>query len=280
MKTILFASDFTSNSNVALHYALYFSKLTGAHLIVNTIFDASILFTDEMEFSANSGLDEEMIAINSEKLKKQIEAIPLEWKKGVEIIEEVTEHTSIVNGLLELIEKYQVDLVVLGSKGDHSFIEKLVGSVTTEMIGEGVCPILIVPKGATFKPIEKVVYASDLDQGDFAAAAYLAKIVNALKASMHFIHLADGTDENDLVEFDKFSNLLLDTSTLTNVQMELQTTQTFEEGLLFYLEEEQADLLVMLERKENGFFGRLFHKDHVKEMSHLTTIPLLSIPKK
>jgi len=181
---------------------------------------------------------------------------------------------------LELIEKYQVDLVVLGSKGDHSFIEKLVGSVTTEMIGEGVCPILIVPKGATFKPIEKVVYASDLDQGDFAAAAYLAKIVNALKASMHFIHLADGTDENDLVEFDKFSNLLLDTSTLTNVQMELQTTQTFEEGLLFYLEEEQADLLVMLERKENGFFGRLFHKDHVKEMSHLTTIPLLSIPKK
>ncbi len=280
MKTILFASDFSSNSNVALHYALYLSKVSGARLVVNTIFDASIFLVNEAEAPVYPEIDEEMLAINSEKLKKQIDAIPVEWKSGVEITEDVTEHTSIVSGLLELVEKHQADLVVLGSKGDQSLAEKIFGSTTTGMIGEASCPVLVIPHEVAFKPIEKIVYASAMDQGDFAATAFLAKIVNALKASLHFIHLADGKNENELLEFDKFSDLLLDTTTLTNVQMELQPSQTFEEGLLFYLEEEQADLLVMLERKEYSFFGRLFHKDHVKEMSHLTTIPLLSIPKK
>lgn len=280
MKTILFASDFSTNSNVALHYALYFAKTSGARLIVNTIFDASIFLVSETESAVYPEIDEKMLAINSEKLKRQIEHIPAEWKSGVQIIEDVTEHTSIVGGLVDLVEKHHADLVVLGSKGDQSLTEKIFGSTTTGMIGEAICPVLVIPHDATFRPIEKIVYASAMDQGDFAATAFLAKIVNVLKASLHFIHLADGKNENELLEFDQFSDLLLDTTTLTNVQIELQTSQSFEEGLLFYLEEEKADLLVMLERKESNFFARLFHRDHVKEMSHLTTIPLLSIPKK
>ncbi len=49
------------------------------------------------------------------------------------------------------------------------------------------------------------------------------------------------------------------------------------EGLRTYIDTTSADMIALLEREDNGFLKKLFHKDLIKKMESKIAIPMLSI---
>ena len=60
------------------------------------------------------------------------------------------------------------------------------------------------------------------------------------------------------------------------MEFDLVFSEQIFEDLLWYLENAEADLLVMLERKEGAFYQKYFQPDLVQQMVKKSTVPLLS----
>ena len=60
----------------------------------------------------------------------------------------------------------EMDLIVMGTKGEHNRLEKLFGSITTGTIRRAECPVWVIPEKAIFKDVRSVAYATDLQEND------------------------------------------------------------------------------------------------------------------
>jgi nucleotide-binding universal stress UspA family protein len=64
----------------------------------------------------------------------------------------VHESTSIPTGLLELVEQYQADLVVVGSSSSGLLGRVVLGSVTERLVHSAAVPVAIAPRGYPMSP--------------------------------------------------------------------------------------------------------------------------------
>ena len=64
--------------------------------------------------------------------------------------------------LLEELSK-SADLIVMGTTGLQDFLSKIIGSTSLEVANKAHCPVLLVPRDARWKRIDKIMYASNYD---------------------------------------------------------------------------------------------------------------------
>ena len=65
-------------------------------------------------------------------------------QEGVQAKAELIETTSIVQGIVELAAKENVDLIVMGTRGMTGFKKMLVGSVSDGVVSHAHCSVLVV----------------------------------------------------------------------------------------------------------------------------------------
>jgi nucleotide-binding universal stress UspA family protein len=83
----------------------------------------------------------------------------------------------------------EVDLLVMGTLGAASPSEKILGSVTAEVIDRTECPVLVIPAETTYQPIEQILYAAALTKQDLQAINQLRSLADPLEANIHSLHI-------------------------------------------------------------------------------------------
>lgn len=273
MDTILYATDCTRNSISTLIYAKNLSETLKARLVVFHVYDIPPVGTSNIRSSEQL----KVLAMKEQKelLKNYCLTNLNQNLNKSQLSCEVAENTSISNGIRDRIQKYPVDLLIVGMKDEHTARGFFSGNIANKLIDKNICPILIIPPEYNYKSIEKITYASDFESADIIAIEKLAEIAEQYDAEIEVVHIPTLEEYAAMQQMEWFKELLGAQVPYKKISFHMVLANSIEQGLRMHIGDENADLLAMLERENKGLFASVFNRDIVKRMETLVTIPIL-----
>jgi nucleotide-binding universal stress UspA family protein len=282
MKTILVPSDFSPNASSALQYAIHVAELMQARLVVFHCYQVSFTIITQAKTEEETDLlIKQDIAISTAKLQTQVKnayqesginEVPATTIVGVE------RNPFVVEKTLEVAKQHRADIIVMGTHGAAGLKKLFFGSNTSNMISRSVIPILAIPENYTFKKVNTIALASDLEDTEVE----LSKVVpfaSAMDARLDIVHLDYGLDAlghkeqtiAKLVENNPYKKLRL-------IMQKATPEHTLLKQLRKYLDEQKPEWLVMFTR-ERSFWDKILLRSKTEDMANFLPMPLLSFKK-
>ena len=276
MLSILLPTDFSENSENAIKYALELykdqeCKFHFLHCYPPVIFS--------YEYQIEKGLIGKNIhkIIQAETKERLYDfAFILMRKYGNHQEFEV----EVVKGFLpdrisHLVAEHNIDLIVMGTKGETDSDRVVFGSNTIHVINKRCCPIIAVPDDYKFKTIENILLPSDLNLSfKDKHIAPILEILKLHKSSINILHIS----MLGLTSFQRsHKKVLEDAFTEYKTTYDILEEKDIADVVYDYQQEHESDLLVMINNKHT-FFENLFFKPTISKIAmHLHT-PFLVIP--
>jgi len=275
MKTILYATDYSENSVSALRLAYSLAKKFSAKLIVMHVFDMPITLASTVTVTYLKK-EKKLYVENRAKLKNFVDHYLDTIEMYMDLNFVVYEGTSVSSSIIEKAIKFNADLICVGAKGTSVIKELLLGSTANTLLKKSPCALLVVPTGSEKTELTKMVYATDFEQADIFAINKLAKIAKKFDAQIRVVHITTRNEYDGEGQMEWFKETLKQKVDYAKMEFDLVFSENVFEDLLWYLENAEADLLVMLERKESTFYQKYFQSDKVQQMVKKSPVPLLS----
>lgn len=275
MKTILYATDYSEESIAAFHWANLIKKKYEAKLIVVHVFNDPVSLASPVSITYLKKEKSKFLE-HGAKLKNFCKKHLGHELDNLDIKIMVDENNSVSDGILEKAIKLGANLIVLGTKGASKGIEFLFGSTTKALIRKSSCPVLAVPSKSKISSIGRIVYTTDFEQADIFALNRLIDIAKKFNAEIRVVHITTKNEYAGEEQMNWFQEMLLEKVVYPKLEFELIFSDEILEELSSYVEDSEADLLVMLERKEDSFYQKYLQKDMVKRMVKNIEVPLLS----
>lgn len=270
MKHILFPTDFSLNSEIALPYAAEMARLFNAEL---TIFNSYKLpySKSNLLMSMQDRMKEDSLR-ELQKIKDRVlnDARYQHLKVNID---------SRIGSFVPLIPKVANDcnsnMIVMGTKGASSIKEIFIGSNTLEVIQTTKCPVLAIPEHAEKFNIKKIAMATDLRKvNNTERLKVLFKLAKVANAPIEFVNVERKQDESYAEEKAKQAAWLEEMAGDISTSIHFVTNEDIIDGLSDYINDKQPDMVAMLSRK-HSLFERIFTKSITNKLSFRTEIPLL-----
>lgn len=273
MKKILCPIDFSEVSLNALEFAVAIGEKEKSKITLLNIFTPSdfnkILDTEHIKKKY-----EELQEIAEAKLKAISEEIMLISKKKLQSCDYMLKSGKIVDVLTGIAEEEKFDLIVMGTTGHSAYERKYLGGKAKSIIEESSCTVMCVPENASYRGIKNIVYATDYQEEDKLAIQYINEIASDLKAGVTVLHVSHHNDAIDKAMYEEFKSELENFMHGQQVVFDRVVFHNIAEGLDKYMKSENADLLVLLNKKLN-FFESLFHRSLTDHLDKFTDYPLM-----
>jgi len=274
MQTIFVPLDFSENSLQALRHAIELAKTTESKIIVFHSYQPP-----QMGGGSFTG-KKKLTTLGKQEAEDNMYKVVMRLKETEPNLD--FEHL-VVDGdpmqrILFYSEKYESDLIVMGTKGASGLTEVFLGSVAGKIISDASCPVVIVPEKSERDSYKRIVYATSLIADDKGVLNYLKTLASDLKTHLECIHIekdaATSAKFNEFAEEYKRENS--ENEYINFKIIPIKENQKVEDRLLEYIGENPLTLLVML-RRERDFVQRLFGHSVTTRMAHHSESPLLVI---
>ncbi len=137
MKKILIAHDGSKSSDRALKRGLEIAERFDSAVTVMTVIP-SLYLTELMEMDRERIL--RTLSEDAEKMMAKIQA----GTKNIRSLKTVIKQGSPADEILKAAEKMKTDMIVTGSHGRHGAQKFLLGSVSSKIIDNAECSVLVV----------------------------------------------------------------------------------------------------------------------------------------
>ncbi len=184
LQNIMFATDFTPSSELAMSYALSL-----AHSYDTAVYAVNVL--PHMPFVEAAQPDPEQIRLSAEqRLASLVGSVSFMGIRHKELIEE----GEVAEVLSKLVWEYDIDLIVMGTCGRKGFGKLLLGSVAEEVFRNAECPVLTVGPHATRWEIDgnlrHILYATDFGPESVHGLPYAISLAEENRARLTLLHVA------------------------------------------------------------------------------------------
>ena len=297
MKKILVPTDFSPNANKALDFAVQIAKQAQAEIIlvhacnlVNTVFKDNLNIKKEYNQTL---LDDANKSLGL--LKKSIED-----SENI-IVNVKIYYDNIIESILQASEENSADFIVIGTRGETEFSEKIFGSTTSELLGKSNIPIIVISALSeweiTLKPVPESNPKEDRFEPDvilFATNHFeenqelLNPIVDMAKLYSSTIHVVvfidtDYAEAYDYVysikELNHYIEFLQKTYPDVSFTGKLLEGENFESTIEKYNDKNVVDIIAMITYPKT-FWDKFLKKRITKNMAFHSKIPVLAISVK
>jgi len=194
-ENILFATDFSPAATHAIPFvkalARHFqSKLAVLHVKSPVVNPMTQPATWPAVVEAAKAADER----HREELRETFAGINTEL---------LLEEGEIQSNLEKALEKYDTDLVIIGTRGRTGLSKMLLGSVAEEIFRTVPCPVVTVgPHSDSFRAnIRDILFATDFASEAPAAAAYAISLAQEFQARLTMLHVVPEGKPGELVSW-------------------------------------------------------------------------------
>ena len=273
MKTILVPTDFSKNASQALDYAVALAKAENADIILvnawQIVYPASDIVVSK-EFTEKQLKEAHLSAF------AQLKALSLKVKASHVPCNFFDKQGTLIKVILDLIEKHDIDLIIMGTKGARGLKELFLGTNTIQIMQKVNCPIIIVPKGSTFKGLKRIVYATNYQKSDIIALSQVVALARVLNAEITLLHVADEhyAPEEAKSILNLFSKQVSNKMHYENISYHILFGNDAKEELDEYVKRKRADLVVM-SAPERKSLDHWFSRNIAKIMAYHTKMPLM-----
>ena len=258
MKNILVPIGSNDNAKNTLQYAIDFVQGTGATIYVIKVYGVTKVA------SSMKNIDTILEKDSNKELKNVLNEVD---SKGVEIISKSVKG-DIIDSLERAAKQLHIDLIISSARSISTDGKVYLGKIAGGLIKSTNIPVLVIPKGYTFKKVSKVFMA--IKSGIISSSSVLTPLKDVLKRFDSKLDLIRVVTQGSKDE-DSELNIELD-----GLKKSFKTTEnaTIFQGVLEHIHELNPDLLCVIRRKR-GFFIRLWEKDRVYKRDFESRIPLL-----
>lgn len=265
VKKILLPTDFSSNARMAVDYAITLFGMEGEYTLLNLY--------HEPHAAATSMISLVDIAMQDSRNSLMDEMDYFKDKYGSELkMGYLSEYGEGGRQICMLANRYNQDVIIMGTKGASGLKEVLVGSVASDTINKSDKPVIVVPEGEWSKPT-KICIAVD-ENPEESLFGFVRNIATEFNAVVSFVRVNSG----DMVpatgkSADGQPEFIRGEETFSEIYSEDAV-----EGITEYVEDTGTDMLVMFPGT-HGFLDRLFKRSHTGKVAMHSKVPLMTIHK-
>ncbi len=281
MKNFLVTTDFSHDAYNALFYVTQLMKLhTCTFYILNVYNETTLLDNKKGQILPSKKLMEGLKTQSKEKLTHTYHKITLDNSNHHHSFKTISQKGKLVKVMENIISEKQIDLVVMGSKGETGAKEIFFGSNTVNVVKSvSKCPILAIPKQIDYKTPQEISFITDYKSGcskeTIAPLVYLASIT---KASIRIMHI----NEEELLNNEQETHRKQLDECLEDIEHSFHWMQEFTQKAKVidsFLDKLTIDVFSMVYHKRS-FLERLFREPVIKDLSMYTEIPFLILPER
>ncbi|MCP3929150.1 MAG: universal stress protein [Bacteroidetes bacterium] len=266
MKKILFPTDFSPAAANAYKYA---QKIATA---LNGVIDVLHVFHIPINDSGSMPPEyiQQLLEDRRQESLKALKEFKNQYSEEEMAGDELVHYGLFVSSeIADIAKEGKYDLIIMGTQGSHSALEKFMGSVTTEVLIKAPCPVLAIPEDASFQSIKTIAYATEFRPTDEYAIDQLMKFSVKLGAKMQVVHVNIKSNEGSMENF-----AVVDDSSHWFAEYTVVNKYSVREGVEKYIKERNVDILALF-IPNRRLLERLFHSSFSKKMLFHTSIPLL-----
>jgi nucleotide-binding universal stress UspA family protein len=276
MKNILIPTDFSENASDALDYALNLLGGTKANIHIVNVLPVQTVPGD---IPVNTS---ELVTVEMDEAKNAMKALKEfgEMFYGEGKGAQITISTKVaVGGIAYHIKneakETKADFIIMGTQGmNHSFMEKVLGSVSTTVINDAPCPVILVPIGYKFKSIDNIIFATNLNHSDPYELWRATELIKPHVGRIRCIHVVKDASAISKSELEKFAKYMVEHSPSIQTVFNVEESDNIEKTLSEYAENYDAEMVIM-HRSKKSFWKSLFGARHTKKMASWLKIPLM-----
>ncbi|HVW15511.1 MAG TPA: universal stress protein [Mucilaginibacter sp.] len=286
MGNILVLTDFSENSFRAAEWALLLAEKSRAALVIYH----SYLGVPVIPYDTYTGqhFEPEPLARIDEELKKTLsefakrledKAVQNDSNDFKPVIETELGEGNLGVNVKELVEKKDIELVVMGSTGKTSLGRLLMGNRITEVIEKIKAPVLIVPLQSRPAQLEKVTFAVNFDDSEIQAFHLLAHLSERFRFSIEIVHVITAGENYDDESKRALMEKLHNGKRIVNMGYHAVKGRSVLSRLNRECKKNGCDLLAMTHR-QYSLLQRMFHKSTTRAALHDQKLPLLIFPSR
>lgn len=281
MKNFLVATDFSHDAYNALFYVTQLMKLhTCTFYILNVYNETTLLDSKKGQVVPSKKIMEALKIQSNEKLTHTYHKITLDNANEHHSFKTISQKGKLVKVLENIINEKQIDLVVMGSKGETGAKEIFFGSNTVNVAKSvSECPILAIPKQMAYKNPKEISFITDFKTGcSKATIAPLVYIASLTKASIRIMHI----NEEEILNNEQETHRKKLDECLENIEHSFHWMQEFTEKAKVidtFLDNLSIDVFSMVYH-QRSFLERLFREPVIKDLSIYADIPFLILPER
>jgi nucleotide-binding universal stress UspA family protein len=264
IKNVLFPTDFSAAADAAIPYAAeivrrFDAKLYALHvrpLVINPMTEPAAWPTLERAAEAEADAQTQALRAAFPGIKPEV----------------MIEEGDFWRILESAIEKQEIDLMVLGTRGRSGAAKFFLGSRAEEIFREATCAVLTIGPNAHAKPprggeFREILLATDFGPASAGAAAYAISLAQEFQARLTLLHVVAEDKAGDLVdaaELAESAGRLLRKLVPAEVELWCEPHFAVEHGpiaekVLEVAQERKADLIVLGVHRPSGFPGAATH---------------------
>ncbi|HEY2821444.1 MAG TPA: universal stress protein [Candidatus Acidoferrum sp.] len=186
-RNILLASDYSASANLAMPYAAGMARSFGAKLYAMHV-------QEPINYALPPATWQGLELTREMEEKFLVEAIRRDFP---EVHPHVLHAEGVVWRAIEAaIQKHEIDLVVVGTRGRTGIEKALLGSVAEEILRHAPCPVLTVGPQACHEAgrrgrMASILFATDFGKASLTAAPIAVSLAEEYQAKLTLLHVKE-----------------------------------------------------------------------------------------
>jgi nucleotide-binding universal stress UspA family protein len=274
MRTIIAATDFSTNSLYAAYYAADMARMIGARL---TLIHVNTIPVPVSEITLPNST--EQIKTEAGEQIKNIKEKLLDRTDGRIIIDSIIKSGEVLNKISEYCESVKPYAVVMGAESAGTLERLLFGGKSLLAVSKLRWPLIIVPIYTLFKNIRKIGLACDFREvEETLRIPEIKDLVTEFKAELHVLHITGETRDSFCAETGNESELLHKMLEDLRPKYHFLNDVDIEKGINDFAERNKLDLLIIVPKKHN-MINKIFNHSHSKRLVLHAHVPVMSLHK-
>jgi nucleotide-binding universal stress UspA family protein len=169
------------------------------------------------------------------------------------------------------------DLIVMGTHGTGALEGLILGSNTTAVIRRVACPVMVVPEDAEFQGMDRIVYATDMQEINEKAIHMLTAFAGHFNSEIHVVHVLTSNDQLKPEQANSFKERFSQVARYPNISYHIVAAEDNSVSTVIeeYMQSNDIEVVAMITHHRT-FFDKLFHPSITKRMAVHARKPLLA----
>ncbi|MDO8367581.1 MAG: universal stress protein [Saprospiraceae bacterium] len=273
---ILVPTDFSKTADKAFQYAIdCFNKSDTTYILYHSFMPFESGFYSSQKSQEENNRAEDELGIRLKQKADKFAAV----NKNVDIkiyVDRGIEERSIIN----YARNIKAELIVMGTTGATGLKEKLIGSVTANIMSKSDCPVIGIPEKYKPRILKELAFCSNYQLRDIGALKYLFNLTKKFKANIriwHFHKMEDNADSENKLAAD-YKAMVRKIFGNKKITFQFSHTDNIQNALDKLSARKDLDMIALITHRRKGFFNSLLDKSLTKKVAYHTKVPLLVIP--
>lgn len=264
MKKILVPTDFSPKAENALKVAAQLARSHNAEIYLLHMLELPLVLVDPVSGGGANQLPEALFFMKLAK-KRFKELMSRDYLKDIKVHETVEFHQAF-EGIMEISQKHNCDIIIMGSNGATGLKEIFIGSNAGKVVRNSTVPVLIIKNDHPEFRVSKIVFATDCNLKNKHTLNMAKNFAEKMDAGLHLVYI--NTANNFVIEDEAQKSLedFVKGEDLKNYTLNIYNDVTVEKGVLNFSNSINADLIGISTHGRKGldhFFNGSISEDLV-----------------